>query len=215
MDKKHKNKCNCRTKKSECKHTTECESSSSDSSSVIPITFTSKLKSTSTSKHKKCCVKYPKCAPIYYPNNCIGLFPPSCPPPYPPPYPPPCPKPCPSKSMCEPHYTTNCTIRTTSTTLSVTSPTINLFSMDVSGCVVTLPEISILESCCFKKMFVITNIGTHSFTIVPTGTNTIIYQTSPSPLILVQNQTVTLYSIKTNGGNYWIMTNGNNCCIVT
>lgn len=187
----------------------KCDSSSSSSSSCNPC-------SSSSSSFINCCKKYPscKCAPIYYPNNCNPYpynpcVPRNCPPfPCPPnpcgPYPPfPCPPiPCPP-NPCTPNYTVNTIITTSSTSLAVTSPTVNVFNMSVSSQNVTLPAISTLNSCNYTKMFVIANqsLSLNSFNVIPTSPDTII----TGAISLSAGQSITLYAIYVPGGaSFWV-----------
>jgi hypothetical protein len=193
----------------------KCESSSSSSTC-------------SSSSFVYCCKKYPtcKCAPIYYPNNCNpnpnpnpNPYPcnpcaPKICPPYPcvtnpcvpnpcgPPYPYPYPNPCVPNS-CVPAYTVNTIIGTGSTSLAVTSPTVNVFNMSLSEQLITLPQISTLSTCNYTKMFVIANQygSSNSFSVIPTSPDTII----TGPVTLFAGQTVILYAVYVpNGSSFWV-----------
>ena len=184
----------CKKKKS---LSTDCESSSSTSSSS----------SCTISSYKSCCPKYPKCycikdkcAPIYYPNNCVGQYPcnpckPSCPP-YPcPPYP------CPT-TQCGTKYTANTSIITSNTTLGVNSQNVYICNPTSSNINITLPAISSLGSCSFTKMFLISNISaTYDVNIITSGDSL----TNPSAATLSQGDSISLYAVNVSGGAYWVV----------
>lgn len=190
-----KNKC---CKKSS---TSMCNDSSSSSSC------------TSSSTYGYCCTKYPKCyciknkcAPIYYPNNCVGNYPCNpCPPPCPAPCPQPCPPyPCPPypcpPTQCGLKYTANTSIITSNTTLNVNSQNVYICN-PTSAITITLPPISSLSSCGGTKMFVISNISTENITISTSGDSL----TNSSKSTLSPNDTITLYSVNIPGGAYWVV----------
>jgi len=171
----------------------------------------------SSSTYGFCCPKYPKCrcvvnkcAPIYYPNNCVGQYPypqpitQSCPPFSPcPPFPcPPCPPfPCPP-TQCGLKYTSNNNIITSSSTLNVNSP--NVFICNPSSDIIlTLPQISSLSSCGYTKMFVISNISsTYTVTINPAAGDNL---TNNTISVLGEGDSITLYSVNVSGGAYWVV----------
>lgn len=184
-----KNKC-CKKSSS-----TRCDSSSS---------------SCSSSTYGFCCPKYPKCyctrdkcAPIYYPNNCVSQYPCNpCPLPPCPPFPPfPCPP-----SPCAPTYTSYSSIVTGSTisfnllsnyTLFITNPT------DSNGNLY-LPSITSLSSCSYNKMFVISNISSEFITINPSTTTTTTDNINGlSSIIIGPNSSVNIYSSYIGGVGYW------------
>lgn len=158
-------------------------------------------------KYPKCCCVKDKCAPIYYPNNCVGKYPcnpclPLCPPPCPPPCPP---YPCPP-TQCAPTYNSYSSVVAGSSisfnllsnyTLFIVNPT------DSSGNLY-LPAITTLSSCCYNKMFVISNISSESIVLNPSTTTTttdnINGQTS---VIIGPNSSVNVYSSYISGVGYW------------
>lgn len=162
---------------------------------------------------KYCCTKYPKCycvkekcSPIYYPNNCVGQYP--CNPCNPcKPYNPcnpcnPClPNPC-FPSQCKTSYTANTSIITSNTVLNANSQNVYICNPTSSDITITLPSISSLGSCCFTKMFVISNISPSFTTTIVTNGDSL---TNPSKSILSQNETITLYSVNVSGGAYWVV----------
>ena len=174
--------------------------------------------SSSSSSMVYCCKKYPKCkcSPIYYPNNCNPYpcnpcAPKICPPnpcgpcgPFPP-YPPfPCPPPPCAPNTCAPFYTSNPTIGTSSTSLAVTSPTVNLYNMATSGQTITLPAISMLGTCNYTKQFVIGNQVTSSNTFAINPTSPDGFYSTPITA-LAAGQTVILYAVYVSGGtSFWI-----------
>lgn len=193
----------------------KCDSSSS--SNCNPC-------SSSSSSYINCCNKFPKCkcAPIYYPNNCnpypYPCNPNPCAPKLCPPYPNPCapnlcpPYPCPpypynpcAPNTCAPAYTVNTSISTSSTSLAVTSPTVNVFNMSSPSQIVTLPAISTLSSCNYTKQFVIANQvgGSNTFAINPTSPDII---NSNAVVSLAAGGTVTLYAVYVPSGiSFWII----------
>lgn len=183
------------------------DSSSSSSSSCSSSSYYSS--SCSSSNYAYCCTKYPKChckvskceinkcAPIYYPNNCVGQYPyntcrPHCPP-----------NPG-AHAQCSPTYNSYISILAGSSisfnlssqyTLYIVNPT------DTSGNLY-LPTISSLSTCCYNKMFVISNISL----------NTIIVNTSSSGsdsingltnITIPANSSVNIYSSNISGVGYW------------
>lgn len=184
--------------------------------------------SCSSSSYGHCCPKYPKCycvrdkcSPIYYPNNTIGQYPCNpCRPPQCPPYNPcnPCPpynpcNPCPPFNPCPPtqcgaKYTSYNTINSSDLILSASSSNVYICNPPISGLTITLPAISSLGSCCYTKMFVISNISnifgtTGSVIISVTAGDTL---TNPSATPIATNTTVTLYSVNISGGaGYWVV----------
>jgi len=155
-------------------------------------------------KYPKCCCVKDKCAPIYYPNNCVGKYPCNpCLPPCPPPCPPyPCPPyPCPP-TQCGAKYTSNNSLITSNSTLTASSSNLYICNPTSADITITLPAISSLGSCCYTKMFVISNISsTNTVTIATTGDSL----TNPSVSPLVQGESVTLYSVNVSGGAYWVV----------
>jgi hypothetical protein len=203
----------------------KCESSSS--SNCNPC-------SSSSSSFVVCCKKYPtcKCAPIYYPNNCNPspypcnpCAPKYCPPypcppnpcgPYPPnpcgPYPPnpynpcgPCPPypvPCPPNQISTPYTSYNNLITATTTTLTTSSPNVNICNTPAGGISINLPTIT--SGC--NKMFVISNLSTSSGNVTIntyTGSSDIFTSSTFTPLNA--GDSVTLYSVFTSGGSYWVV----------
>lgn len=174
--------------------------------------------SSSSNSFINCCKKYPKCkcAPIYYPNNCnpypCGPCSPNpCPPnPCPPNFclPNPC-GPCPPYPICPPpncgtSYTSNPTIITTSSSLTSSTQNINICN-PTSDITLTLPNIaSGLQSCGYKKMYVISNISANNtVTILPTVSDVL----TNTSLILNSGESATLYSvyIGPSSTNYWVV----------
>jgi hypothetical protein len=190
----------------------KCDSTSS--SSCNPC-------SSSSSSYVYCCKKYPKCkcAPIYYPNNCVPnqypcnpcapkLCPPFPCPPNPcgpcPPYPcvpNPCvPNPCPPNS-CGTPYTSNSSFIGSNTTFIASTPNVNICNPTTGSITITLPAISTLSGCCYNKMFVISNIGAGTVDLsTTTGDN---LTTSITPL--TTGESVTLYSVYNATGSYWVV----------
>ncbi len=154
----------------------------------------------SSSSYGFCCTKYPKCkctinkcAPIYYPNNCVGKYP--CPPPCPPLCPPPyCP------TQCGTKYTSNNSIITSSTTLNSSSQNVYICNSS-ANITITLPAISSLSACGFTKMFVISNISSFNVEIITTGDSL----TNSSASTLTTGNTITLYAVNVLGGAYWVV----------
>lgn len=158
----------------------------------------------SDSDSNTCCNKYPKCTPIYYPERNYLYpcqIPQSCPiyppcPPCPPIRPNPCPIPFP------PLYTANNIIGTTSTSLSVSSPTINVYNAP-TDIIITLPPINTLSSVNYIKQFIISSHSLSIGTITPSPT-------SPDIIIngtitLAPGQTATIYSVYSSGGSFWVI----------
>src|SRR3990167_712631 len=170
-----------------------CDSSSSSSSSCST---------------KRCCPKYPKCkcCPIYYPNNYVGQYP--CNPCNPcnpcPPYPCP-PYPCPV-TQCAPFYKSYSSIITGATisfnllsvyTLFIVNPS------DTSGNLY-LPTILSLSSCCYNKMFVISNISSNDITLSPSTTTTTTDNINGQTSVTIPaNSSVNIYSSYIGGVGYW------------
>lgn len=207
-------------RKSKCISST----SSSSSSSCNPCSSSS----SSSTSFVYCCKKYPKCkcSPIYYPNKCDPYpcnpcLPKSCPPypcpPNPNPYPYPCPPnpypcppnpcgPCPPypypQNTCGTPYTSNSNIITSDTTLSSTSPNVNICNPVSSNITITLPSIPSGLLCCrYNKMFVISNISsTNTVTISVASGDSL-----TSSVSLSQGDSVTLYSVYISTGSYWIV----------
>jgi len=188
--------------------------------------------SSSSATYGFCCSKYPKCrcivnkcAPIYYPNNCVGQvpcnpckpsypiypsYPPSCPPSYPPSCPPSYPPSCPPyhPNQCVPTYNSYNNIITgnpilfnllTQYTLYIVNPS------DTSGNLY-LPAISSLGACCYNKIFIISNISSNNITINPSQTNTT--NDSINGLInkiIIEHSSVSIYStyIPSLNTGYW------------
>ena len=197
-------------KKSKCKSSCDpCSSSSScDQCSS----------SSSSSTYGYCCNKFPKCkceyvnkcAPIYYPNSYVGQYPCNpCPPrpcpPLCPPFPPSCP---PFSQNCSPYNSVVTTITSDSTVALVpTSPNVNVYVTTSTSLniVVSLPAISSLTNCNFKKMFVLSNLsGGSSISINASGTD-LLTKNSSSTFVLESGRSITLYAVYTgtNTTNYW------------
>ena len=173
----------------------------------------------SSNTHGSCCKNYPsckgfcssssstyKCAPIYYPNNCVsrptypyGQCPPGpCPPGPCPPFPCP-PFPCPPTPQCNPAYTVNQIIGSQPSQLSPTSPTVNIYTTGTTT--VLLPPIISLTNCNYTKMFVISNIGTGPITITTTSPDLLTNNTGTLPI----NTSITLYAVYIPGStSYWV-----------
>jgi hypothetical protein len=194
-----KKKYSCSSSSSDCK-CGNCSSLSSSFGSCSLSSSSSSCSSSSGSNYGYCCNKYPKCkgscynkcAPIYYPNNCVGRIP--CPPysPYP----------CPT-SPCAPTYTVNTSIGTTAITLAYTSPTVNVFNTNAGAFSVTLPTISTLSPCNYTKQFVIANQSgiANALTISPAAGDSII----TGSISLTAGQTATLYAVYVAGGaSFWV-----------
>lgn len=175
-----------------------CDSSSSSSCTI--------------SSYKYCCPKYPKCycvkdkcAPIYYPNNCIGQYPCNpCKPPCPPLCPPySCPPyPC-IPNQCGAKYTSNTSIITSNTTLTYNSQNVYICNPTTTDITITLPAISSLGSCGFTKMFVISNLSTSSNDVLISTTGDSLTNSSASTLS--PGDSITLYSVNVSGGAYWVV----------
>ena len=179
-----------------------CPTSSETSSSSI-LTETNCCKNyptckgfcSSSSISKYPCPIPPQCNykyfPTYYPNNCLPF--------------PPCPPIPPVPPQLSTPYTVNQTITTVSTSLSPTSPNVNLFNMSVTAQSVSLPLISLLSGTNYIKMFVISNISSSiSFTVVSSGKD-ILTNTCTNTFILGFTNTITLYAVYIPGGtSYWV-----------
>jgi hypothetical protein len=175
-----------------------------DDSSSSSTSYSSSSNSCSSSLSSKyCCPKYPKCycvvnkcAPIYYPNNCVGQYP--CNPCNPcNPYRPPCP---PSQSSLK--YTSSNTIITTDSALTINSPNVFVCNPSSANITLTLPLISSLASCGYIKMFVISNISsTYSVDIIVSAGDNL----TTSSVTLTQGQCVTLYADYISSGSYWVV----------
>ena len=193
-------------KKSNC-----CKKKSTSTSNCCDDSSSSSCSSSrSSSTYGFCCTKYPKChcvvnkcAPIYYPNNCVGQLPCNpCRPPYPSPYPPPCPPP----AQCSPTYNSYNVIITGSPisfnlfaqyTLYIVNP------IDTSGNLY-LPAISSLGVCCYNKMFIISNISSYTITINPSQTTTTTDGINGlSSMQIPQNSSVSIYSSYISNIGYW------------
>jgi hypothetical protein len=71
---------------------------------------------------------------------------------------------------------------------------------DSSGNIV-LPAVTAFTNCCYKKMFIFTNISdTNSFTLTTTGNDSINGLTT---FTILPNTSVTLYSSFVGGLGYW------------
>lgn len=180
-------------KKKVCNKCVESSSCSSSSSSCF---------SSSSSSCVVCCKKYPKCncynvnkcAPIYYPNNCVGQYP--CNPCNP------CPSPCPP-TIYKPSYTSYNAIITAST-FNLLTP-YNLFIVNSNPTSLYLPTIGSLSSYCYSKMFVISNISSSNvITLYPSASTTTTDNINGLPSITIPiNSSVTVYSSYINGTGYW------------
>lgn len=176
-----------------------CDSSSYSSSCCL-----------SSSTYGYCCPKYPKCycvkdkcAPIYYPNNCVGQYP--CNPCKPPCLPLCPPYPCPP-SQCSPLYTSYPSVIPSSSlpfnilsnyTLFIVEPTESLG-------ILNLPAISSLGNCNFNKMFVISNIGSENLILNPASSTTDKIN-GLTTINIEPNTTVNIYSSKINNTGYWCL----------
>lgn len=175
--------------------------------------------SSSSSSYGHCCPKYPKCycvrdkcAPIYYPNNTIGQYPCNpCRPPQCPPYNPcnPCPPlPCPP-TQCAPTYTSYSSLITgTAISFNLLLPyTLFIINPTDSAGNLYLPAVTSLSSCCYNKMFVISNIS-NTFTILlnpSTATTTTDNINGQQNVIINSNSSVNVYSSYINGVGYWTL----------
>ena len=194
-----KKKYSCSSSSSSSSSSCSCANCSSSSSSFGSCSLSSSsCSSSSGSSYGYCCNKYPKCkgscynkcAPIYYPNNCVGRVPCS-------PY---SSYPCPT-SPCLPAYSVNTTIGTTSTALAVTSPTVNVFNMSATTQIITLPVISTLSSCNYTKQFVIANKtgATNSFDVISSSPD-LSFSASVTSV-----KTITLYAVYVpSGTSFWV-----------
>ena len=183
-------------KKSGCckkSSSTKCDDSSSSSSC-------------SSSTYGYCCTKYPKCrcivnkcAPIYYPNNCVGQYPYNpCTPPCPP-YPVP-------TTPCSPTYNSyNSIITGSPVSFNLLSQyTLYIVNTTDSSGNLYLPSITSLSACCYNKMFVISNIGSFTITINPSTTTTTTDNINGLTSITISpNSSVNVYSSYISGVGYW------------
>lgn len=155
----------------------------------------------SDSDSNTCCNKYPKCkcTPIYYPERNY---------PYPCQINPPCPpyQPIPIRpNPCvpvPPLYTANNIIGTTSTSLSSSSPTINVFNAS-SDIIITLPPINTLSSVNYIKQFIISSHSSSIGTITPSPTAPDIIINGM--VVLSPGQTATIYSVYSTSGSFWVI----------
>jgi len=183
-----KNKC--------CKKSSsfKCDDSSNSSTSCS---------SYSSSTYGFCCPKYPrcgcvvnKCAPIYYPNNCVGQYPCNPCPPYP----------CPP-TQCGVKYNTSGST-TSSTNLTATSPNTNIYSTTQT---IQLPAITSLSCCGYTKMFILSNLSTSTGSLtINTGTSTfgqdLFTNNGSNTYTLSSGQTLTIYSVYVpNATSYWVV----------
>ena len=175
--------------------------------------------SSSSSSYGHCCPKYPKCycvrdkcAPIYYPNNTIGQYPCNpCRPPQCPPYNPcnPCPPlPCPP-TQCAPTYTSySSLISGTAISFNLLLPyTLFIINPTDSSGNLYLPAITSLSSCCYNKMFVISNINiTSSIILNPSTTTTTTDNINGQTSVTISpNSSVNVFSSYINGVGYWTL----------
>jgi hypothetical protein len=183
--------------------------------------------SSSSSSYVYCCTKFPKCkcAPIYYPNNCVpNQYPCNpCAPKLCPPFPcatnpcgpqfPCATNPCGPSFSCAPNpygppnscgtpYTSNSSFIGITTTFIASTPNVNICNPTIGSTItITLPAISTLSGCCYNKMFVISNIGDGTVSIsVASGDSLTKLITS-----LGTGDSVTLYSVYNATGSYWIV----------
>jgi len=173
-------------------------SSSSSSSSNCEESYSSSTYGFCCPKYPKCCCIKDKCAPIYYPNNCIGQYPCNpCRPPCPSPYPS---YPCPP-TQCGTKYTSSNTIITTSSALSISTQNVLICNPIVADITLTLPAISTLSPCSYTKMFVISNISpTYNVNVITTAPDNL-----TTSINLTPQKTITLYSVYMNSGSYWVV----------
>lgn len=178
-----------------------------DDSSSSSTSYQNNSCSSSSNKHR-CCPKYPKClcpvnkcAPIYYPNNCVGQYP--CNPCNPcNPYKPLCPPfPC-APLQCGTKYTSNNTIITTDSTLNVNSPNVFISNPSSANITLTLPLISGLGSCGYTKMFVISNISSVYTVSISVSAGDSLTRT---PISLGSGDSIILYSVYISSGSYWVV----------
>jgi len=175
-----------------------CDDSSSSSSSC-----SSSYSSSST--YGYCCTKYPKChcsvnkcAPIYYPNNCVGQYPCN-------PYRPPCPpNPC-APTQCNPQYNSyNLIIAGNNITQNLLAQyTLYIVNPTDSSGNLYLPPINSLGLCCYNKMFVISNISLNTITLNPSVSTTDSINGSIVPVTIPANSSVSIYSSLISGIGYW------------
>jgi len=192
-----KNKCCKKTSSSKCDESSSSSSSTCCSSSTYGFCCP---------KYPKCCCTKDKCAPVYYPNNCVGQYPCNpCKPPCPP-YPCPCPPyPC-YPTQCAPTYNSYSSIVAGSSisfnllssyTLFIVNPT------DSSGNLY-LPAITSLSLCCYNKMFVISNISSETIVLNPSTTTTTTDNINgQSSVTIGPNSSVNVYSSYISGVGYW------------
>lgn len=184
-----------------------CKKSSSSFRCDESTSSSTSCSSYSSSTYGHCCPKYPKCrcvvnkcAPIYYPNNCVGQYPCNpCPPTPCPPYP------CPP-AQCGLKFTTSGST-TSSTNLTATSPNVNIYSTIQT---IQLPAITSLSSCGYTKMFVLSNLSTSTGSLtINTGTSTYgqdLFINGTSTNTLATGLTITLYSVYVpNATSYWVI----------
>lgn len=191
-----KNKC--------CKKSSSFKCDDSSSSSISCSINSSSTYGFCCSKYPKCRCVVNKCAPIYYPNNCVGQYP--CPQPCPPyPCPPLCPPSCPP-AQCGLKFTTSGST-TSSTNLTATSPNVNIYSTIQT---IQLPAISSLSCCGYTKMFILSNLSTSTGVLtLNTGTSTsgqdsFIDGTNSSTISV--GQSLTIYSVYIpNATSYWVI----------
>ena len=200
-------KLNCCKKKSSSSFGC-CDSSSTSSTSCSTSSTSCSTSSTyCCPKYPKCCCIVNKCAPIYYPNKCVGQYP--CPSPCPPPCPPyPCP-PYPCPSQCNPSYNTYDSI-VAGSSISFNLPSqYSLFIVnpsDTSGNLY-LPSIGSLSSCCYKKTFIISNIGSNDIILNPSTTTTTTDNINGlQSFTIAANTSVNVYSAYISGTGYWCLT---------
>jgi hypothetical protein len=190
-------------KKSKCKSSCDpCYSSSSCDQCY-----------SSSSTYGYCCNKFPKCkceyvnkcASIYYPNSYVGQYP--CNPCPPRPCPPLCPPfpPCPLNSSGSIYTTSGST--TSSTTLTASSPNVNIYSAVQT---IQLPAITSLSSCGYTKMFVLSYLSTSAGSlIINTGISTFgqdQFTSSPTPILISAGDSITLYAVYIpNAISYWVV----------
>ena len=185
---------------------TKCCKKSSSSKCDESTSSSSSCSLSYSSSYGQCCSKYPKCycakdkcAPIYYPNNCVGQYPCN-------PCKPPCPPyPCPP-SQCTPTYTSYSSIIAGSSisfnllssyTLFIINPT------DSSGNLY-LPSILSLSSCSYNKMFVISNISSETIILNPSTTTTTTDNINGQTSVTIDpNSSVNVYSSYISGVGYW------------
>lgn len=193
---------------------TKCADSSSSSctsgsskSSCTSGSSSSSCSSSKSSSSKSCCLKYPKChckvnkcAPIYYPNNCIGHYP------------------CGSipnrleriskcASSIHNSYSSIITGNAISFNLLLVYTIYIVNPTDASGNLY-LPAINSLNICSYNKTFIISNISSYAITINPSTTTITTDNINGSTSVSIPaNSSVTIYSSYINGIGYWILVN--------